>query len=206
MLAINTLKVKLAVGLIKREIDFGFLALAIATLLAVAVIIAAPEARAENSNSTNSTNTAITNKSTITITGGKPIVTITNPSTTRAGPSYNKTGFTSLNVLTINGKNFPIKYSIRGGKLVGMLADKDTTTLVLVLNPGRIGGNITIELPRNVIDSKGASNADTKYQVKIDGKAVDYKELANSVNGRVLYFNFSKDNRFMEIIGTQMMP
>ena len=89
---------------------------------------------------------------------------------------------------------------------MGMLADKDTTTLVLVLNPGRIGGNITIELPRNVIDSKGASNADTKYQVKIDGKGVDYKELANSVNGRVLYFNFSKDNRFMEIIGTQMMP
>ncbi len=54
MLAINTLKVKLAVGLIKREIEFGFLALAIATLLAVAVIIAAPEASAQNySNSTS---------------------------------------------------------------------------------------------------------------------------------------------------------
>ena len=55
-----------------------------------------------------------------------------------------------------------------------------------------------------MIDSKGASNADTKYLVKIDGKGVDYKEVANNVNARVLSINFSKDNRFMEIIGTQM--
>jgi hypothetical protein len=64
---------------------------------------------------------------------------------------------------------------------VGMLADKDKTTLVLVLDPGGNGGNMTIELPRSVIDSKGASNADTKYQIKIDGKGVDYKEVANNV-------------------------
>jgi hypothetical protein len=104
----------------------------------------------------------------------------------------------------VNGKNFPIKYSIKGGKIVGMLADKDRTTLVLVLNPGIDGGNMTIELPRNIIDSKGPSNADAKYQVKIDGKGVDYKEIANNTNGRILYISFSKDNRFMELIGTVM--
>ena len=64
---------------------------------------------------------------------------------------------------------------------------------------------MTIELPRNIIDSKGASNADTKYQVKIDGKGVDYKEEANNAYGRVLAINFSKDNRLMEIIGTKML-
>ncbi len=51
---------------------------------------------------------------------------------------------------------------------------------------------------------QAASNADTKYLVKIDGKGVDYKEVANNVNSRVLSIKFSKDNRFMEIIGTQM--
>ena len=86
-----------------------------------------------------------------------------------------------------------------------MLADKDRTTTVLVLNPSGNGGNLTIELPRHVIDSKGASNADTKYLVKIDGKGVDYKEVANNVNARILSINFSKDNRFMEIIGTQIV-
>jgi hypothetical protein len=133
------------------------------------------------------------------------IVTSAKSSTAKASsaPSYNKTGFTNLNVLTINGKNFPIKYSIKGGKLVGMLADKDRASLVLVLDPGKNGGNMTIELPRNVIDSKGTSNADTKYQVKMDGKEVDYKEVANNAYARILSINFSKDNRFIEIIGTK---
>lgn len=140
--------------------------------------------------------------------GNKTIISTTPTPTTSSGiANFNKTGFTNLYVLTSpTGKTFPIKYSIKGGKLVGTLADKDRTTLVLVLNPSRNGGNMTIELPRSVIDSKGASNADTKYQIKIDGKGVDYKEVANNVNARILSIGFSKDNRFMEIIGTQMTP
>ena len=44
---------------------------------------------------------------------------------------------------------------------------------------------MTVELPRNIIDSKGASNSDMKYQIKIDGKGVDYKEIANNMNARI---------------------
>ena len=47
-----------------------------------------------------------------------------------------------------------------------MLEDKDRTTLVLVLNPSANGGNLTVELPRNVVDSKGPSNADTQISNK----------------------------------------
>jgi hypothetical protein len=36
------------------------------------------------------------------------------------------------------------------------------------------------------------------------GKGVDYKEVANNVNARILSIGFGKDNRVMEIIGTQM--
>jgi cytoskeletal protein RodZ len=148
---------------------------------------------------------------TITTAGNKTIVSASSSSKTNTGGggssssnklALNKTGFTNTYILTINGKIFPIKYDINGGKLVGMLADKDRSTLVLVLNPSAKGGNMTIELPRNMIDSKGASNVDTKYQVKIDGKGVDYKEVANNLNARIVSINFSKDNRFMEIIGT----
>jgi hypothetical protein len=147
-------------------------------------------------------------KTNITTTGNKTVIIIPaapakNSST--VAPSYNRTGFTNLYTLTINGKTSPIKYSINGGKLVGILADKDRASLVLVLNPSANGGNFTTELPRNVIDSKGASNADTKYLIKIDGKGVDYKEIANNVNARILSLDFSKDNRFIEIIGTQMI-
>jgi hypothetical protein len=164
--------------------------------------------KAQNSTTSNASGGTAA-KTSITTTGNKTIIiTPAAPakSSSTAAPSYNRTGFTNLYVLTINGKPFPIKYSINGGKLVGILADKDRTTLVLVLNPSGNGGNFTTELPRNVIDSKGVSNADTKYLIKIDGKGVDYKEIANDVNARILSIDFSKDNRFVEIIGTQMMP
>ncbi|MGA9153906.1 MAG: hypothetical protein WBZ36_25280 [Candidatus Nitrosopolaris sp.] len=141
--------------------------------------------------------------------GNKTIISTTPNSITSKSSltNTNRTGFANLYVLTSpTGKTFPIKYTIKGGKLVGMLADKDRTTLVLVLDPGRNGGNMTVELPRNIIDSKGASNSDTKYQVKMDGKGVDYKEVANNMNARILSIDFSKDNRFVEFIGTQMTP
>ena len=141
-------------------------------------------------------------------TGNKTIITAATPTpmtSKGATPVFNRTGFTNLYVVTsATGKTFPIKYNIKGGKLVGMLEDKDRTTMVLVLNPSANGGSFTVELPRNIIDSKGASNADTKYQIKIDGKGVDYKEGANNENARILTIDFSKDNRFVEIIGTQM--
>jgi len=63
--------------------------------------------------------------------------------------------------------------------------------LVLVLNPSAKGGNMTIELPRHVIDSKGASNADTKYLVKIDGKGVDYANARTLSTSPVLATLFS---------------
>ena len=176
------------------------------------------QSQSQSKNQTQNQNQSATNKAlvkvtpgstaTITTTGNKTIVT-TTPTPSKASGSnnlaLNKTGFTNLSILKVNGKTFPVKYDIRGGKLVGILADKDRTTLVLVLNPGTRGGNMTIELPRNMIDSKGAANADTKYQVKIDGKGVDYKEVANNAYARVLAINFSKDNRFMEIIGTKIV-
>jgi cytoskeletal protein RodZ len=168
-----------------------------------------------NNNNNNKAVVKVAPGSTATITtaGNKTIVSASSSSKTNTGGggssssssnklALNKTGFTDTYILTINGKIFPIKYDINGGKLVGMLADKDRSTLVLVLNPSAKGGNMTIELPRNMIDSKGASNVDTKYQVKIDGKGVDYKEVANNLNARIVSINFSKDNRFMEIIGT----
>jgi hypothetical protein len=181
----------------------------IASAMVLVVLLYALPFQTVNAQNTTTSNasTGAGAKTTITTTGKNTIITIpsSKSSNTSNAPSYNRTGFTNLYVLTINGKTFPIKYSINGGKLVGILADKDRSTLVLVLNPNGNGGNFTTELPRNVVDSKGASNADTKYLIKIDGKGVDYKELANNVNARILSIDFSKDNRFVEIIGTQMV-
>ena len=58
-----------------------------------------------------------------------------------------------------------------------------------------------LELPRNVIDSKGQGNTDTKFNIKIDNKDVDYKEVGTNLNARILQIDFGKDNRMMEITG-----
>jgi hypothetical protein len=137
-----------------------------------------------------------------------PAQTQTAPSPMSSG-SPNMTGFTNAANLTLKDKIFPIKYNITGGKLVGLLPDKDKTTLVAVLSPGGSGEKnmiFTIELPRNLIDSKGQGNTDTKYVVKIDNKGVEYKDLANNLNARILGIDFSKGDRVVEITGTQMTP
>ena len=175
----------------------------IVLLLVVSVVQSVELAHAQNSTTSNAS-VGNASKTTISSAGNKTIIITPTVPAKSSTSVYNRTGFSNLYVLTINGKTFPIKYNIAGGKVVGLLADSDRSTLVLVLNPSAKGGNMTIELPRHVIDSKGASNADTKYQVKMDGKGVDYKEVANNANTRTLSIGFSKDNRFVEIIGTQM--
>ena len=121
--------------------------------------------------------------------------------------SPNMTGFTNAANLTLKDKIFPIKYNITGGKLLGLVADNDKTTVVAVISPGGSGKMVlTIELPRNVIDSKGQGNTDTKFVVKIDNKGVEYKDLANNLNARILGIDFSKGDRVVEITGTQMTP
>jgi hypothetical protein len=65
-------------------------------------------------------------------------------------------------------------------------------------------GKLAVELPRNVIDSKGQGNTDTKFNIKIDNKDVDYKEVGTNLNARILQVDFSKDDRMMEITGTEM--
>jgi hypothetical protein len=182
---------------------FRLTAIPIVLLLVVSVVQSVELAHAQNSTTSNAS-VGNASKTTISSAGNKTIIITPTVPAKSSTSVYNRTGFNNLYVVTINGKNFPIKYNIAGGKVVGLLADNDRSTLVLVLNPSAKGGNMTIELPRHVIDSKGASNADTKYQVKMDGKGIDYKEIANNANGRTLSINFSKDNRLVEIIGTQM--
>lgn len=47
-------------------------------------------------------------------------------------------------------------------------------------------------------------NTDTKYQIKIDDKGINYKEAGNSDKVRILEVDFSNDNRIIEITGTKM--
>jgi hypothetical protein len=162
----------------------------------------------------SSKTSAVSNATVATPAQTQPTPSSQSPSSSNGGAPMssgtpNMTGFTNAANLTLKDKIFPIKYNITGGKLVGLLPDKDKTTVVAVLSPGGSGEKnmiFTIELPRNVIDSKGQGNTDIKFVVKIDNKGVDYKEVANNLNARILGIDFSKGDRVVEITGTQMTP
>ena len=54
--------------------------------------------------------------------------------------------------------SIPIKYSMTTGKLLGIVADKDKTTLLIIISSPVDKRTLRIELPRNVIDDKGQGN------------------------------------------------
>ena len=111
--------------------------------------------------------------------------------------------FGQVTSVFVNGKNNPLKYSITTGKLLGVVEDKDKTTLIAVISTPSDKGTLNIELPRNIIDNKGQSNADAKYTVHVDGKNATFKETSNNPTARTLSIDFNKDARLIEIIGTQ---
>jgi hypothetical protein len=106
--------------------------------------------------------------------------------------------------LFIAGKTYPLKYNItNAGKLLGLVLDKDKTTLIAIISAPSDKGTLTIEIPRNILDDKGQSNADAKYTVHVDGKDATFREILNSKTARTLAIDFNKDARMIEIIGTQ---
>jgi hypothetical protein len=159
------------------------------------------------SNSGNNTSPSASSKTVVIPQGNKATIT-TGPSaasqTNTSQGNNNRTGFTSVSNLVVKDKTFPIKYNVTQGKLLGIVGDKDKSTLVLILGSTADNGKLTIELPRNVLDAKSQGNTDAKFNVRIDNKGVDYKELATNLNARILQIGFNKDDRMLEIAGTQM--
>jgi hypothetical protein len=115
----------------------------------------------------------------------------------------NTTGLGSTTNLTINGKTIPIKYNITSaGKLLGLVKDKDKTTLLAIISSPSDKGTLTIEVPRNIVDHKKEGNADDKFTIHVDSKDATFRETSNNKTARTLAIDFNKDARLIEIIGT----
>jgi len=116
--------------------------------------------------------------------------------------SNNTTGLSSTTNLTVNGKTIPVKYNITAaaGKLLGLVEDKDKTTLLAIISSPSDKGTLTIEVPRNIVDDKKEGNADDKFIVHIDGKDATVREISNNKTTRTLAIDFNKDARLIEIL------
>jgi hypothetical protein len=116
------------------------------------------------------------------------------------------TGFGDTTYLALpNGKSISIPYLINTGKLLGIVLDKSRATLDVLLSStsSSDNGNLTIQIPRDVVDNKKEGNADAPFRVHVDGKDATLKETANTKTARTLSIQFSKDAKVIDIIGSK---
>jgi hypothetical protein len=116
------------------------------------------------------------------------------------------TGFGDTTYLALtNGKSIPIKYVINTGNLLGVVLDKSRATLNVILSStsGADNGNLTIQIPRDIVDNKKEGNADAPFRVHVDGKDATFKENDNTKTTRTLSIQFGKDAKVIDIIGSK---
>jgi len=113
--------------------------------------------------------------------------------------------FQTANV-TLDGVSYPVKYNItdNAAEVLSMTADKEAFKLVITIAPTK-DGKLTLMIPRNLTDFKVAGGKDGKFVVNINAKEItNFQEVSNNQTTRGLEINFGKDDRVIEVIGTQM--
>src|SRR5919199_554077 len=109
--------------------------------------------------------------------------------------------------LRIADNNYPIKYQITGtgNKVNNISAEADNATL-LVNVFSQSNGRLSIELPRNIIDSKKQADVDDRYIVFQDGQVTNPEEIVTNSQARTLAIDFDKGVGQIEISGSKIMP
>ena len=109
--------------------------------------------------------------------------------------------------LRIADNNYPIKYQITGtgNKVNNISAEADNATL-LVNVLSQSNGRLSIELPRNIIDSKKQGDLDDRYIVFQDGQVTNPEEIVTNSQARTLAIDFDKGVGQIEISGSKIMP
>jgi len=166
------------------------------TTINPANVTAAPASQVTNATKAPANATKATNA-----TSAKSSINATTAATTTASSNFTTS-------LKSGSKMYPLNYRITGGgnMLNGVSLEKDSSTLLLSIS-SLSHGTLTIELPRNIIDSKRqGTNHDENYVVFEDGQYVPVTQLKNNTQLRTLAIDFDKGSLQVEIAGTHSVP
>ncbi|MFL6418514.1 MAG: hypothetical protein ACJ71P_03740 [Nitrososphaeraceae archaeon] len=132
------------------------------------------------------------------------VFTHSNSSRAAYAQNSNSSGFGNTTSLVLpNGKTIPINYLMTTGKLLDLTLNKSRATLVVTITAPSDKGNLTIQIPRYVVDDKKEGNADEKFTVHVDGKDATFTEAVSTKTTRTLSILFDKDAKVIDIIGSQ---
>jgi hypothetical protein len=107
-----------------------------------------------------------------------------------------------------NSYEMPIsEYMQAGGILDTMAIDGDQAILLVNINASTGGGNLEIELPRDLIDSKTQSNMDKPYSLFEDDidRPISFIESRTTDQARTLVITFNSEDNVIEIQGTEVL-
>ena len=96
-----------------------------------------------------------------------------------------------------------ITYVISGGDVDAISNDPEALSITVDLINAE-GGEITLTLPRNVIDSS-VDGVDEVFFVLVDGYEIEYTEVATD-QYRTITIPFSAEANSIEVIGTYVIP
>ena len=102
-----------------------------------------------------------------------------------------------------SGQSYIVHYSITGGIVDDVSLSPQDTSLIVSLNSSN-DGNLTMTIPRSLIDAK-ASTGDDQFFILVDGADTDFTESKTDTN-RTVTVSFPQDTTQIEVIGTQVVP
>lgn len=100
-----------------------------------------------------------------------------------------------------HNQTYSLKYQINGGEIISIKPDEHTYSLKIILN-AIYDGELTITLPRSLIDAK-TNNHDDVFFVTLDGEEIEILETPTQED-RTITVSFAKGCEEIEIIGTEL--
>jgi predicted secreted protein with PEFG-CTERM motif len=102
-----------------------------------------------------------------------------------------------------SGESFQVNYDIKGGTIDDMTISPQDTSLMISIK-ATSDGNLTMTLPRALIDAKDGAN-DDQFFVLVDGADTDFAE-SKTATDRTITVSIPQDTTQVEVIGTQVVP
>lgn len=100
---------------------------------------------------------------------------------------------------------FNVKASLSNGSIQKIEVDPDFTSIVITVTTTDKDGELTITLPRQLIDAKKDGTDDT-FTVLVDGDEAEFNEAAPTATERTLTIPVKAGAEEIEIIGTMIIP
>src|SRR5574341_1463268 len=101
-------------------------------------------------------------------------------------------------------ETYCIPYSVTGATVKGGTIDKSSKSLIVRIDADS-DGDITLDIPRSVLDSKSGNN-DSRFFVLVNGEEEDIYSESKTDDTRSVTIQFESGVDEIEIIGTYVVP